>query len=192
MNGAPAADFAAVVLAGGRSTRMGAEKASLRLPDGRTLLARQLDLLAELHPTGLFVSARSGQTLPPLPPGVRRIDDDGTAGPLGGIVAVLLAATHPRLLVVAVDLPHLDAPTLRRLLRGPGGAVPRAAGRLEPLVAVYPRSFAPLAEAALARGEPGLQRLLAAPEAAGLFSIVPMEDARPFFNWNHPQDGCGV
>src|SRR5690606_15155389 len=122
-----AAAFSAVVLAGGRSSRMGVDKATLPHPSGSTLLDRQIALLRGLGPAELLVSVRSGQDLGLLDRDVCTVRDDGTAGPLGGIVAALKAATQPRLLVVAVDLPYLDADTLRALLlvAPDRGGVPR-------------------------------------------------------------------
>src|SRR5690606_4119732 len=71
--------YAATVLAGGRSTRMGQDKAGLSHPaTGEPLLLHQLNLLRQLHPapTHLAVSARHGQALPRLPADAQRIDDD--------------------------------------------------------------------------------------------------------------------
>lgn len=185
-----AAAFSAVVLAGGRSSRMGVDKATLPHPSGSTLLERQIALLCGLAPAELLVSVRSGQNLEILDADVRAVSDDGMAGPLGGIVAALNAATQPRLLVVAVDLPYLDADTLRALLLAAPdrGVVPRLNERFEPLAAVYPRSWLPAAEAALDRGERSLQRLLSAPEAGALFEVMPVASGRPFTNWNSPAD----
>jgi molybdenum cofactor guanylyltransferase len=181
--------FAAAVLAGGRSTRMGTDKAALRLADGCTLLARQLELLASLEPAQLIVSARQGQLLPTLPAGITRIDDPGDAGPLGGIVACLRAVTTPRLLVVAVDLPRLEAAPLRALLDSPTpGAVPRVDDHLEPLVALYPRAWLEAGENALQRGNLSLQRLLRQPEAKRLFTVLEIAATEHFLNWNSPHD----
>jgi molybdenum cofactor guanylyltransferase len=181
------APFAAVVLVGGHSRRMGTDKAGLRDRTGQPLLTRQLALLASLEPVELLVSARRTQILPPLPPAVRRVDDDGAGGPLGGIVAALEATAAPRLLVVAVDLPELDQAVLKRLIACPEGAVPVVAGRLEPLVAVYPRTWLPEAQRALRAGQRSLQHLLASAEASG-FCLLNFSDPTPFLNWNRPHD----
>lgn len=185
--------FSAVVLAGGRSTRMGADKAALRLPDGQPLLLRQLGLLTSLPADRVLVSARQGQVLPTLPSGVERVDDAGDSGPLGGIVAALRQITTSRLLVVAVDLPRLDPATLIALLAASGaGTVPEIAGRLEPLVAIYPRVWLPAAEAALEHRDLSLQRLLRAAAASGLFTVVRAPSEAAFLNWNTPDDLQGV
>ena len=188
MNSPPRAPFAAVVLAGGRSRRMGRDKASLTLPDGRTLLDRQLALLDALGPTELFVSARSGQTLPRPGSAAQRVNDDGAAGPLGGIVATLRVTTAPRLLVVAVDLPLLTRDVLERLLSQPGGVVPRVDGQVQPLAAVYPRSVRPRAEAALQAGRLRLTEWVQELFQQGEVAPLPFEIPGPFTNWNEPND----
>jgi molybdenum cofactor guanylyltransferase len=100
-----------LVLAGGLSSRMGRDKAGLRLSDGQTLLERAVDLLRQAGCGVVLVSGEHRQF-------------DGIAdvyprlGPLGGIASVLEArpALSGPLLVVPVDMPALDARDLQRLL----------------------------------------------------------------------------
>jgi molybdopterin-guanine dinucleotide biosynthesis protein A len=137
--------FAAVVLAGGRSTRMGTDKAFLEW-QGRRLLDRQLDLLRSLEPVQLFVAGRAGVDYTAT--GARVVCDAiPDLGPLGGLAAALEAATAPFLLVLAVDLPAMTPDFLRGLLvrcRSGVGAVAHTAAGWEPLAAVYPREILPL------------------------------------------------
>ena len=87
MSAAPGT-FAAVLLAGGRSRRMGRDKALLPLPDGRRLWQRQLAVLESLHPAELFISGSAREGVPSLIP---CLDDETPGlGPLGGIVAALV------------------------------------------------------------------------------------------------------
>ena len=188
------AGFSGVVLAGGKSSRMGQDKASL-LVSGETLLMRQLRLLAEAGCDELLVSAANSTLKIATPsPSVRVLSDKiPEAGPLAGIESALAAACHDRVLVVAVDLPAMSAKLLRRLLAltTPGvGVVPVLAGRFEPLVAVYPREAHPEAVARLSRGELALQSFVRAGLAAGWLreSGVPVVEEICFTNWNRPED----
>jgi molybdopterin-guanine dinucleotide biosynthesis protein A len=133
----------AVVLAGGRSSRLGRDKASLELL-GRPLLRRVLDRLAGLADEYVVVRA-AGQVLPAVKGQSLSIVDDlyRGAGPLGGIYTGLASLQAPRAIVVACDMPLLQPALLAELLRlgqGQAAVVPlNDAGLPEPLCAVYAR-----------------------------------------------------
>jgi molybdenum cofactor guanylyltransferase len=105
-----------LVLAGGRSTRMQRDKATLEYA-GRSQLERAVELITPLVER-VFVSVRPDQTADPLRARFAQIVDSGeVAGPIAGIVAA--QARHPEAawLVLACDLPLLDQETLEHLLR---------------------------------------------------------------------------
>ncbi len=189
-------NLSGAVLAGGRSTRMGQDKASL-LVHGEPLLLRQLRLLVEAGCSDRLVSMGASASVPALalvPDEVRIVADrSADAGPLAGLERVLTEARHELVLVIAVDLPALDAGFLRALLADarPGvGVVPSRDGQLEPLVAVYPRAAAAEALARLEHGEFALRPFVRAGIAAGWMRERPVAaDEAPFFtNWNRPED----
>ncbi|HEY4581607.1 MAG TPA: molybdenum cofactor guanylyltransferase [Lysobacter sp.] len=97
-------NFTGVVLAGGRSSRMGRDKALLAI-DGGTLLDRAIALLRDAGATRVLVSgdrpAHDG--IPDAFPGL---------GPVGGIASVLTHVDDGAMLVVPVDMPALDVDTL--------------------------------------------------------------------------------
>lgn len=140
MTPAPSITLAAAVLAGGRSVRMGRDKALLPAGTGRWV-DRQLELLRALAPHELLLSVRAGVDYGCA--GVRLVEDAVTgAGPLAGIEAVLAATTASHVLVVAVDLPQLGESLLCELLAQvePGrGAVVWSDRGWEPMTAIYPR-----------------------------------------------------
>ena len=184
------------VIAGGRSTRMGRDKASL-LVHGEPLLLRQLRLLAEAGCADLLVSLGAtapGPALTLVPDEVRIIADrSADAGPLAGLERVLTEARHELVLVLAVDLPALDAGFLRALLADarPGvGVVPSRQGQHEPLVAIYPRAAAQEVLARLGRGEFALRPFVRSGIVAGWLRERPVakDEDRFFTNWNRPED----
>lgn len=186
--------FAGAVLAGGRSTRMGQDKAGLMV-GGETLLNRQLRLLREAGASELFVVVAAGREAPPaLPEGVRTISDRvADAGPLAGIDAALSAASCPLVLMLAVDLPAMTAGWLRQLIdlcHDGRGAVPVVDGRYEPLAAVYPQSLAAEARARMDRGELALQSIVDQGIAAAVLKAwkVESEIATVLVNWNRLGD----
>ncbi|MHC1563234.1 NTP transferase domain-containing protein [Actinomycetospora sp. C-140] len=168
---------AGVVLAGGRSRRMGRDKALLPL-GGTTLLGHVLDVLAEaVEGPLLVVGAAEGSRA--LPPGAAEqpwhgrcrvvhdpVPDDG---PLRGLATGLTAAAGAgaaTAFVAAVDLPHLHAAVVRAVLahRVPPVevAVPVLDGHRQPLLAAYATTLAARAEDLLARGERRSGALVAA------------------------------
>lgn len=139
----------AFVLAGGKSTRMGRDKAFLEF-GGQTLLARALDLARTLGREVRIVG--DADKFAAFGPVVEDIFRD--CGPLGGIHAALLGAATELNLMLAVDLPFMEPKFLEYLIaqaRETGAVVtaPHTGGGLQPLCAIYRRRFAEVAERAL-------------------------------------------
>ena len=154
-------DLTAFVLAGGKSSRIGADKALLELA-GQTLLQRALELARSVTDDVRIVGAR--EKFREFAPVVE--DKYANRGPLGGIHAALASANSDFNLILAVDLPFLEKRFLQHLVaeaRASGAVVtvPRAGGGLQPLCAVYRREFAALAEQALAAGRNKIDTLYA-------------------------------
>src|SRR5207302_334798 len=106
--------FSAVLLAGGKSTRMGRDKAFLKV-GGVELWHRQLELLTALKPDELFISGPSRSEWNGV--GAEVIEDAvENAGPLAGIAASLQRCASPLLLVLAVDLIAMSSVYLRQML----------------------------------------------------------------------------
>jgi len=151
------AEAAAVIMAGGKSTRMGRDKAMLSV-HGRPLVEHVRDRLRP-HFKEILVSAAAEDDYAFL--GERVVADELPGqGPLMGIASALEACRHETAFVVACDMPEVDTALARRLLRearGHDGAVPVSGGvggdRYEPLFAVYNRSFLGGAREALEAGE---------------------------------------
>jgi molybdopterin-guanine dinucleotide biosynthesis protein A len=184
-------EFAAVLLAAGRSTRLGREKASLEV-DGLPLWSRQQDVLLRAGARKIFFSVRPDQKWVP-PDAVVVHDAAPDLGPFGGIIAALERSGQSHLAVLAVDLPRMEPAWFNALLAlcAPGvGAVGHCKNFYEPLAAIYPRELLPVARAALAQRDLSLQHLIAAACAQGLLrprEIGPAE-VPLFTNWNGASD----
>ena len=145
-------DLTAFVLAGGKSTRMGRDKATLPLA-GRTLLETAL-AVARSVTKDVFILGRPGlygaygEVIADIFPG---------CGPLGGIHAALTCSKTDLNLVLAVDTPFLSARLLAYLVGRAGESTamitaPEINFYPQPLCAVYRRDFLPIAELALRAG----------------------------------------
>ena len=145
---------AAVILAAGQGTRMkSATPKVLHRIGGRTLLARALDVC--LAVTSDVRIAGSEKKFAPYAPVVEDLFPG--CGPLAGIHAALRASPTDLNVVLAVDVPFVSPALLHFLLAEARDCsalvtVPRAGERFQPLCAVYRRSFAEAAEAALRAG----------------------------------------
>jgi len=146
-----------LVLAGGRSTRMGRDKAALQY-DGRSQLERAAALLTPLVGR-CFVSVRADQQADALRARYAQIVDAvSVEGPAAGILSAMQAHPGAAWLVVACDLPFLDAATLQHLIARRDPARPATAyrsshnGLPEPLCAIYEPAAAAALQAFVAGG----------------------------------------
>lgn len=183
---------AAIILAGGRSRRMGQPKAFLEF-EGETLLERAVHTVRQLDPVEVFIAGRPDPEFNTVS-GTRVLwDREPDLGPLGGIERGLAHCRAPLLLVLAVDLPYMTAGFLRRLLNHGDentGAVPQLRGHLEPLAAVYPITCHEAADRLLRKRQLTAQTFAntcLSRQAVRILKVRPAE--APFFqNWNTPAD----
>ena len=142
----------AVILAGGRSRRMGLNKALLMV-DQQTLIARVADQLA-FFPERLIGANDPAELaflgLPIVP------DQRPGCGPLMGLLSCVDRASHELCFVTGCDIPTFDTGYILHLLAAAAGydvVVPRRAdGRVEPLLAVYRKTVVPVARAIVEGG----------------------------------------
>ncbi len=198
------------VLAGGRSTRMGQDKALLQV-GGRPLVDLALDKLRSIGVVAPRIAAARSDlsshapVVPDLHPG---------CGPLSGIEAALAATTQPLNLFLPVDMPLLPARFLNWMLQraqttGAWVTVPRINGSPQPLCAVYHRDLLRLITASLLGGNYKVVPVVTA--AAGESQAVDVFDAErlasthpellafsplPLYRWFHncnlPEDMVGI
>ena len=174
---------------------MGVDKALIEI-DGLPLWRRQVAVLRELQPDELFIAGPSrdewcdnGAIVIP--------DAQPDAGPLAGLIAALRRCSNSHLLTLAVDLPHMTADYLNRLLRSccnRAGIIPMRQRHFEPLAAVYPQEALSLAESCLASGDHSLQNFAARCVSDRLAAAIeiPPSDEPLFLNMNTPADLLAV
>ena len=154
-------EITAFVLAGGKSTRMGSDKAFLRLQE-ETLLTRALKIAGSVAEDVRIVGDKTKFAA------FGRVAEDAyrDRGPLGGIHGALSSTTTELNLMLAVDLPFVLPKFLKYLLvraRESGAivTVPRSGSGLQPLCAIYRRPFLEAAEQSLRDGKNKIDSLFA-------------------------------
>jgi len=155
-------DLTIFVLAGGKSTRMGADKASLQwhnttLLDHAVQLARSPANAVRVVGDPQKFSGRQVDVISDIYAG---------RGPLGGIHAALRNSSAELNLMIAVDMPLLTVPLLSYLADRARQsdavvAVPKSGGRFQPLCAVYRPAFVDVAERSLQAGKNKIDPLFA-------------------------------
>ena len=192
---------ACILLAGGRSRRMGKDKALLPFPgkEHTTFVERLATMLTELCDEVLLVARDpTSATLYTLPAVWVVTDKVPDYGPLMGLYSGLSAMQAERALVVAVDMPFLQPELVSFLLSQPfPGAllVPVVNAVPQVLLAVYPRTVLPLIEERIRQGRRDPRSLLADAnvhyiEEAQLRLVDP--ELRSFVNVNTPEELRGV
>jgi len=181
----------AAVMAGGKSRRMGRDKAWLDLGDGRPIVRRVVDVLREVADE-VFIVANDDRFrslgLAVVP------DRFPQGGVLGGIATGVGAAAHDLVLVAACDMPLLRPEMFRLLIERSEGAdavVPRVGDEYEALHALYTKACLPAMERALASGRMRIisffddvrVRLLYEPELRARDPLL-----RTFTNVNTPEE----
>jgi len=182
---------AGYILTGGKSSRMGADKAFLDF-GSRTLLERAIAVVYETSPNLSIVGdpakfAPYGSVIADLYPG---------CGPLAGIHGALLHSSAELNLMLAVDMPFVSRELLDFLFAAANETdaivvVPRTARGFQPLCAVYRRAFAAAAEEALRAGNYKIDAVF----AGVAVRVIEEEELaragfseRMFFNVNTPGD----
>lgn len=178
------AAFSAVILAGGKSSRMGSCKAELPW-GGKTLVEHQADRIMAL---GISDIMASGYSRPVT--GTRYVPDlYPEKGPLGGIHACLCAAKKSACFVISVDAPLFSPDEMKLLmeahLAGDSSiTVAKHCGTLEPLIGVYDCDLSDAAESILQGTNTSVKRLL---DQTG-FAVCEFSDENSVRNCNTPDE----
>lgn len=136
----------AVILCGGKSSRIGRNKAFLKI-DNKTFIEVLIGKLQKLF-KGIIVSTKTTDQYRHLKlPKVKIVNDRSKVlGSLVGIYSALKKSTTKYIFVIAVDMPTVETGLIKRLLRNYKGfdvIIPKTRKGLEPLCAVYSKECLP-------------------------------------------------
>jgi len=147
------------ILAGGKSSRMGTDKALLLVQD-EPLLKRMIRLLEPFCKT----IAISGNKMDYNVFNIELVEDLYTGcGPISGIISSLKHSSTEWNLLVSVDVPFINDAFIQNLISHVGNydcIIAEHEGRVEPLMGLYKRQIIPVVEEMISQGDYKLTRLL--------------------------------
>ena len=186
-------DVTGVLLAGGKSRRMGQDKRFLSIGD-KTLYTRSLSVLQSIFQNVMVVIAQDSPPVESQTPVLRDLIPN--CGSLGGLYTGLKQARTEWVFTVACDMPFLDAGTIRHFiqLKGQGDVVmAKLQQGLQPMHALYHRNCLPVIESLIRAQDFKIQQLADHPSLR--VRVVTLEDlgavdpeGRSFYNVNTPDD----
>jgi molybdopterin-guanine dinucleotide biosynthesis protein A len=196
----PTAPVVGILLAGGKSSRMGGGDKCLRPLGGRPILAHIIERLKP-QVSGMILNA-NGEVSRFAPFGLPVVEDSvaGHAGPLAGVLAGLewIRRNRPDSeygVTLATDTPFFPADLVQRFLAARGGspalAVARSAAGLHPVIGLWPVALADDIGDSLDRG---LRKVGDFTERHGATEVpfppvkIGEREIDPFFNINRPED----
>ncbi len=150
-----------VLLAGGKSRRMGEDKRHLRVGE-QTLLERGLAVLRSTFQDVLVVIAQDSPSLDVEAQAVRDLVHD--CGSLGGLYTGLMQAATPYIFVVACDMPFLDPAVLVQFTSRRANAdivMAKLASRIHPMHALYSKRCLPVVERMIQARQLKIQEMVA-------------------------------
>ena len=183
---APPDKVSAVILAGGRATRMGGSDKGLVEFNGCALIEHVIERIAPQVDDVIISANRNLDRYANY--GYRVVVDsiEGFAGPLAGLAAGIRATQSEQVLCVACDMPELPedlVPRLRAALGAHDAAVAATSEGLQAVVALYRRNVLPRLETWLAEGNRKVGSWLDSLDYAKV-----MFDEQAFVNLNRPED----
>ncbi len=173
------APFSAVLLAGGKSRRMGFDKATFQI-DGEPLWQRQIKILQASGAAEVLIS---GPITGPWRRTHMAVLEDAISelGPMGALAGILEKASTESVLVLAVDMPAMTLEFLNRLLAHGTAVVPKNGEYYEPLAAVYAKSSLSLLRSFLDQGQRSLQVFLREAVVQRTMKVHPVSPAEAAF-----------
>lgn len=184
---------AAIILAGGKSSRMGTNKALLKINEKTNIerIVEQLKLLFD----NLILVTNDVKTYEFLD--VQMVPDQYPGmGPLAGVHAGLNVSNYDVNLVVACDMPFISSELAEALLANASNydaVIPVINGKQHPLFAVYQKQVAKMVEERIQSGQLRMKHLLddlnvlyVTEKELATYSPITLE--KVFFNMNHPEE----
>ena len=172
-----------VIFAGGKSSRMGKDKALLPFGGYNTLSEFQHSRLSKLFKK-VYISAKENK----FDFEANIIEDNyKESSPLVGIISIFETLKVDKVFILSVDAPFVNREVINKLINSNNrfdAVVAKSKSGVQPLCGVYKRSVLPIAKEHLKKKNHRLQSLLKKVDT----QFVPFKDDDPFINLNHPHE----
>lgn len=180
-----------VILAGGKSSRMGKDKSLLEI-DGELLIKQTVAIFRQFF--GKLIIVSNAESKFGLDDIVEISDIHTDLGPMGGIHTALTHTDGEKIFISACDTPQLSAELMALIIREAGdyeAVVPMIGGRPEPLFGIYKKSILPIVEEQIALGNVKINNLLKRLNVRYILedeikAVCNIDEV--FFNMNTPED----
>ncbi|MEA3434749.1 MAG: molybdenum cofactor guanylyltransferase MobA [Campylobacterota bacterium] len=173
----------AIIFAGGKSSRMGKDKALLPFADCNTLSEFQYNKLTALF-DNVYISSKEDK----FNFETKVITDlYEESSPLVGIISAFETLKEDEVFILSVDAPFVNEEVIEKLLNHGkqfDAIIAKSTSGTQPLCGVYRRSILPLAQKHLKEGDHRLNNLLGEADT----QFVSFEDDTLFTNLNHPHE----
>ncbi len=173
-----------IIMAGGKSSRMGADKGLIEFK-GKPLVKYAIDCLSPFCEKLILSTQNKDYAQFGLP---LLADEIPNCGPLGGIYTALKTGSDRFIFILGCDLPYLSRGSVQKLIENISGydcIVPKIGDKIEPLCAIYSRSLLPEIEKRIKLGKLAIYSLIELSNCC----YVPFDlDIPDFQNINTPND----
>ena len=175
----------AIIFAGGKSSRMGRDKALLPFGEYSTLCEYQYQRLAKIFET-VHISTKEAKFDFDAP---LIYDCYPQSSPLVGLISIFETIESDECFILSVDAPFVDEQVIKRLYKQSeeslaDAIIAQSPGGNQPLCGIYRRSILPYAKEFIAQENHKLNALLRRADT----TFVLFEDEAPFDNLNHPHE----
>jgi len=176
-----------VIFAGGKSSRMGTDKALLSFGNSDSLVHYQFDRLNKLF-TSTYISVKTADKISFSAPIIEDAPDADIFAPTAGFTAMFEQLDTERVFVLSVDTPFVDIDIIRRLLDADSNDLDAVIARTptgpHPMCGIYHKRLFPKFQTMLKNGNHRLGMLLKKSRT----HYVDFEDEDKFSNLNHPHE----
>ncbi len=180
-------DLPCVIFAGGKSSRMGQDKALLPFASYSTLTEYQYERLSKIF-TSVYIVTKDASKFHFQANFIEDAKDIEVFAPTAGFLALFQTITSKRFFVLSVDAPFIDTPIIKKLIDADSdtsdATIAKTDDGIQPLCGIYHRSLAQTFEQMLQEENHKLGLMLHNANT----NFVYFSDKKHFLNCNHPHE----